>query len=452
VDRFLEIQQLKKHIIWWTLSFLVINLACHLSAGTNADSRFATLIAIVEDHSFKIDPYVNLTSDWAKTPEGHYYSNKAPGPMLLAAPIFFVFEKIAMARIPEKAERIQKLIKYKATWLKLLSYLLQVLPFMAITFFAANKLIQKEVSPAALNLFLAAVFFGNTAALLMSTFYGHGITAVFIFALILGIQSSSYGWAGLFFGFAVLCDYSAILLLLPALCLMKRELKIFVRFILGGIVPLVLWVIYHVQCFGSPFNIANKFQNPIYQDVTSASNNLWGILVPYPQLSTIYELLIGPSRGILWVAPWILFLIIWSANKYRLGKSHDVPKELKFAGVSFFLLLWMNSCFGGWHGGLTPGPRYLSPLFPVFAFCLGLSFDRMNLKAQRLVFILVLLALAFSCLVYSTHISPTTVPLWPLYLKANFVSPNLNSLSRLLLIIPLLTFLLIRTLRWPKEN
>jgi len=448
----LRYQNLKKWSLYWILSFLVINLACHLSAGTNADSRFATLIAIAEDYSFQIDPYADLTSDWSRTPDGHYYSNKAPGPMLLAAPIFVSLKKIGLHHMADKTQRIETLIKYKASWLKLFSYLLQLIPFLFLTYLVAKSLIERGISSQALFLTLAALLFGNTAALFMSTYYGHGMTAVFILALILVIENSQYFWAGLFFGFAVLCDYSAILLALPTFFLLKRTRKNISQFVLGGILPLTLWIFYHSICFGSPLNIANKFQNPIYQDVASQSNNLWGILLPFPNIEITLKLLFGQSRGVIWVAPWIVVLISWGTLAVFRRRSHSYPKELSFSIVGFLLLLWMNSCFGGWHGGLTPGPRYLSPLFPVFALCLGLCFDQMPLIAQRILFVLVVFSIIFTALVYSTHIAPPETPLWPLYLKSTVLTPSSSTLARLMLVIPLLSFLGFKTLNWPKES
>ncbi len=370
--------------------------------------------------------------------------------MLIAAPVFFILEKIALSQISEKAERVKQLIKYKATWLKLLSYLFQLIPFMGLAYLISLNLISRKVSPLALYLTLAALLFGNTASLLMSTYYGHGMTAIFILAMILLIERSQYFWAGLSFGFAVLCDYSGVLLTIPLLLIIKRDLKIFSRFIMGGVAPLLLWIFYHNQCFGSPFHIANQFQNPIYQDLSSKSHNLWGILLPYPQLSTINQLLLGQSRGILWTLPWVFVLLGWALKKILSKESFDIPPQLKFTLVAFAMLLWMNSCFGGWHGGLTPGPRYLSPIFPVFALSIGLCFDKMALPLQRTLFILVIVSLVFASLVYSSHIAPSQVPLWPLYLKINFKNPTTTTLSRLFLIVPLLIFVGTKTLYWPK--
>jgi hypothetical protein len=440
----------KKWIRFWIFGFLVINLVCHLSAGTNADSRFATLLAIAEDHTFKIDPYVTLTVDWARTPDGHFYSNKAPGPSLIAAPVFLFLEKLAYADVQNKDERVHLLIKYKATWLKLVSYLFQLIPFMWVAYFISVKLIEQEYSTSTVYLALAALLFGNTASVFMSTFYGHGMTAVWLLSMVLCARYGRYYGVGFCFGLSVLSDYSAVLLFFPLLFLIKRDARNFLKIVLGGVFPFALWSLYHTSCFGNPLHIANEFQNPIFKDVISEKGNLWGILLPFPNFSTLTQLIVGPSRGMIWVVPWILVLVGWSLVSVFTHRASEIPPELRFSIVGLGLLLWMNSCFGGWHGGLTPGPRYLSPIFPVFALSLALSFEKMNLMWQRALFVSVGISVLFTAFVYSTNISPELVPLWPTYLKQTLVNPTSSTVARLILVVPSLIVLSLKSLRWPR--
>src|SRR5262245_22887495 len=56
-------------------------------ADPNQNSRLDMVVAIVEDGSFQIDPYVHNTVDYAKVGE-HYYSDKAPGAAFLAVPVY----------------------------------------------------------------------------------------------------------------------------------------------------------------------------------------------------------------------------------------------------------------------------------------------------------------------------------------------------------------------------
>lgn len=87
----------------WAVAFLILNLVNTQDGGPNAVSRFLTLRAMSEEGTFRIDKRIGATSDWSMTPAGHYYSNKAPGPMLLGFPAFFVIDQVP--RLWEKGYR-----------------------------------------------------------------------------------------------------------------------------------------------------------------------------------------------------------------------------------------------------------------------------------------------------------------------------------------------------------
>jgi hypothetical protein len=78
----------------WIVIFVAINLACPLRNGVNVYSRWATLASMAEDRSYAIDNYVSVTADWSRTPDGRYYSNKPPGPMLAGFPLFLALRQM----------------------------------------------------------------------------------------------------------------------------------------------------------------------------------------------------------------------------------------------------------------------------------------------------------------------------------------------------------------------
>ena len=55
------------------------------AGGWNQNSRFDLLRAILDQHTLRIDAYHSNTKDKALF-QGHYYSDKAPGVVLLAIP------------------------------------------------------------------------------------------------------------------------------------------------------------------------------------------------------------------------------------------------------------------------------------------------------------------------------------------------------------------------------
>jgi hypothetical protein len=183
-----------------------------------------------------------------------------------------------------------------------------------------------------------------------------------------------------------------------------------VGFSLGGVLPGALWIWYHVKCFGSPFALPNKFQNPAFVDAPKQVPQLWGILRLIPDTKVLNELLVGPARGLLYTQGWVLVaftaVIVFAVlglfdTRFRLRDRFLVQSAI-FSSVGLVLVLAMNCSFNGWHGGMTPGPRYLSHVFPVFAITAGLLFPRLPAVAKQAMVGFLVLAGALFVLVYST--------------------------------------------------
>src|SRR6185312_8272528 len=77
----------------WVIAFVLLNVLVAQDGESNAGSRYATLQAMITQHTFRIDvlpDYKDYTGDWSAPPNGHVYSNKAPGPMFVAYPVAWV--------------------------------------------------------------------------------------------------------------------------------------------------------------------------------------------------------------------------------------------------------------------------------------------------------------------------------------------------------------------------
>ncbi len=128
----------------WVLLFLAIQCAVNLEGFTNTHSRWATLAAMTEDHSFRIDQYHQHTIDWAQTPDRHFYSNKAPGPALLGYPLFLLMDKISTRGAKNREERDQRRVEDRNVVL-LVSLVVPILLFILL-FSTADVLAQPDDS------------------------------------------------------------------------------------------------------------------------------------------------------------------------------------------------------------------------------------------------------------------------------------------------------------------
>ena len=135
----------------WCLAFVFMSVAVWYDGGMNAGSRFATLRAMSLRHTFKINRYVDRdwTCDWARTPDGSYYSNKAPAPMLLAFPVTWAMDRVLFAWDPQ-LRHSEPSLGYKT----LVSVLFQVLP-CALTVLLASHLLRQRGASAGAQSFAA---------------------------------------------------------------------------------------------------------------------------------------------------------------------------------------------------------------------------------------------------------------------------------------------------------
>jgi hypothetical protein len=417
----------------WAALFLVLSLANTQDGGLNASSRFITMRAMGEEGTFRIDKRIGASSDWARTPDGHYYSNKAPGPMLLGFPVFIVMDQVP--RLWEKGFRDEHGHRhapgyFTKTWV---SYLNQVLPLLILMALILSWLDRRGASPAAMIFFSIAALFGSTVSMYLNNYSGHGFEAVMQLGALFALLTGSFAWSGFFAGAALLSDYGfgvQIPAYVVALALSMRHHRSFwpalSRLVAGAVIPAVLWIWYHTAAFGGPFSIANHFQNPDYLDTAHEEKNLWGIF-RLPNFEILMESLVRPTRGLLYTQPWILLfppviLFSWWSGRGDPDSDDSFARKTVsiFCVLSLVALLFMNVSYGGWHGGGAPGPRYISGIFLCFALWAALEFDRFPAWSRWVFVALLGVAVVFRGMVYGSTILGPTMPLWNWYFEEFF--------------------------------
>jgi len=401
--------------------------------GTNAPSRFATLQAMSWESTFSIDHYQGRTADWSHPPNGHYYSNKAPGPMFLAFPLTWLMDRVETFFEPKTNEQFFPGEMYKA----IVCLVTQMIPYAITALIVSHLLESLGVSWLAGQYVIVAMLFGNTASVFMNSFFGHGVAAWLLVCVFLSLYYRRYFWVGMSYGLACLSDYGAITLLpgfLVSLWLNRKErseksadhLKDFQKLILGATLPAILWIWYHTSCFGSPFTLPQKFQSPEFvEPASSQTSQIWGALSFLPKWEYAYELLVGRSRGILDTQPWFYIaalggialtfkkkLIILSS---KITASRIPAPLLSLTLLGFPFLFDMNASFNGWHGGHSAGPRYLCIIFPLFAILAGFVYDASNKWTRRLLWVTLGAAITLRVLIYLGWLTVPVIPIWKSY-------------------------------------
>lgn len=337
-------------------------------AQWNQNARFDMVFASVEPKEpgtplFAIDRFIinaekgQNTGDWSQH-DGHYFSNKAPGPALIGAlaywPIYHV-QRLAGLDPTEPG-----LALLNAYWINLAA---STLPLAIAMFFALPMFTQLSDGNRRRGLLLTVtLFWGTLLWPFCSQYWGHTTAAAGVIVAFACAIRQGPKWAfgcGLAAGFAVVCEYSCgiIVLALAGLYLSRRKGCDLRNFVLGGLGPLLVFGWYHWICFGSPLTIANAHNNPIFMD-EGRVGGLFGAI----SSEAFTGITFGTQRGLFLFMP--VLLLVFPAL-YFLPKRPRLPLALTcLASIAGFLL--MNATFNGWHGGASYGPRYQIPVLVCF--------------------------------------------------------------------------------------
>jgi hypothetical protein len=405
----------------WCALFIVLSITVPLhDNNVNPYSRYALLSAIAEDHTLAIDGYRKDTCDWSRPPDGRHYSNKAPGAALLALPLYLPVDALVVAHADDRPARDVRRLQARDAVLDFLAVTVQVVPFALLVMAAASLLVTAGASRPAVELAALAMLFGNTASLLMNMFYGHGLAAVLALGLVFTVHRGRFGLSGLLLGLGILTDYGSALFLPIVLAYAlapagpdapSRRARL-VHLGLGGLLPFLLFAGYHKVCFGGAFTLPNKYQNPVF--VEAGQRALWGVIDFLPNRHVVYALLFGEGRGLLVTQPWVLLSLlclpwyVWQRRRLEPARRALGKALLPLGFVGLGLLFLMNASFGGWHGGVCPGPRYLSAALPLVGLAMGLVYDGVPRPLRALLWLALLPALVLFAVVWAGDVA-----VWP---------------------------------------
>jgi hypothetical protein len=302
---------------------------------------------------------------------GHFHPNKPPGTSFLALPAYFAIFHL------ERAFGISPdhwwTMNLNAWLTTILSVGLLSALGCVVFFRLACDLSGGAKTPALFATF--ALAFGTTFLPFGTLLFDHNLTAALLLAsfYLLRPLTARPALAGFCAGFAVVTNYVAggavialglYALLAPRPVHWRRA----VLFSLGGLLPALLLGWYHAVNFGSPFALANDFQNPIFKD-PGGSLGMFGA----PSGYVAGLLAVSPYRGVFWLSPVLLGgLVGWFLWLH--GKTFAAEARLGLAIFAWFFLV--NASFNGYHGGYSAGPRYLVPALPFLALPLVVAFVR----------------------------------------------------------------------------
>ncbi len=366
---------MRRYVLGFVFVVLYLYAFPYFSSLRSANEMPRILLAeeIVDHRTFRIDARLSELGsqfDVATTPEGHHYSNKAPGMSLLAVPAYVILK--ALTGGAPSAAQVTWAFRFSTSTLPALLFL----PFFAAFLGRFAK------RPRGRDAALLAYSLGSMAFPYALLFMSHQTSAVciagaFIIAVHLAVHlpvhlpvhlrdgaTPKLGLAvGALCGLGVLVDYQAALaVLILGLYLVRRAPRALPYVVAGGVPFLAVLLAYHAACFGSPFKTGYSFA------VDPAHKQGWlGVIGPnWPALK---QVLVTPDNGLLVLSPWVILSIVGVLLSVR---DREIRAEaLVCATVALAYILFVGSLapeFG--RAGWSIGPRYASVAMPFLA-CLA---------------------------------------------------------------------------------
>jgi hypothetical protein len=319
-------------------------------------SRFAAAAAIVDDGTIRIDGYRDQlsASDFVER-DGHVYSDKAPGQLLVAVPAY------ASARlVGADAPQGRFAGDLGAWWITLWTSMVPAAALAALIYWTVASRFPNQAVAVAM-----AFAFGTLLLVFTTQMYPHALSALLGFgawtvALRRPLRTRDAVLAGALAGCAVTVELSLVIvaLMVVALLLHRRQLSGLAWFALGAAPFGIALLLYQRAAYGSPLRSAY-----VLKDNYDAPT-----VLELPRVDFIAQSLFS-GKGALVVMPVVLLAL---AGALLLWRDRPPDRTTTVAAVvAFGAFMLVHAAMKEPFGGEMPGPRFVIPALPFLAMPLA---------------------------------------------------------------------------------
>lgn len=338
------------------LVLLLVALATltQVSVVTTQDVSRLCLTRAVTAGRLTIEPCDGNSLDHARY-DGRIYSDKAPGMSLLAMPA------AGLTGLPggSRSEFHHDL----GVWV--VRVLTNGVAFLALVFAVgriAEGVAEDTGGPVAVTLAL-----GTLAGSLASTMFDQVAAAALCFGAFAFAWRRRPGLAGLLAGLAFLVEYEAApIVAIVGVYVLLTGPRRFGRFCLGTVPGFAVLGAYDWAAFGSPFHASYRYVANVFSQ--AQASGFFGISLP--RWHAVVSVMAG-DRGLLVTSP---ALVAAAVGLTALAHRHRA-EAMACAGAAAVGLLLEFGYFLP-YGGVSPGPRFLTPALPFLALGLAPMFAR----------------------------------------------------------------------------
>ncbi|WP_052216164.1 hypothetical protein [Sphingomonas sp. ERG5] len=411
--------------------FLLVWLSCSWFGSQefnpNNSTRLFAAISLVEQGDATIDEFQALTIDKAKIGD-HYYTDKSPGMTLMAVPSVWIADRLTgdSARrnpIDLASSRFENYLKLRMR-LTVATTVAVLIAFAAVLLFDLATGVTGSVKAglvAALGYATATPAWGWS-----TTIFGHAPVGALLLIATWAVWRGTSGvrelgrWRyplmfGAALGWAIVIELQTVL---PGVAVglwaiwRTRSLSWPLRFrlaaltALAGLAALTPMLVYNEIAFATPFKVG-------YQGVVGFDGMQQGLFgLTYPHFDVLVQLLAGPDRGLVFVAPVLLLAPFGLARLIRAPATRDLG-WLALA-VTVIVLLY-NASYYYWDGGYSTGPRHSIPAMGFLALGLAPLWRAWGGTARRLIAGLLGLSMAINLAIAAAEVTAPHGYPFPLY-------------------------------------
>ncbi len=412
--------------------------------GWNQNSRFDLVRALVEHRTLRIDAYHENTEDKTFV-GGHYYSDKAPGVVLLAVPIVEATKPILrLAGVDADSPGGLVALSYSATLFAV------ALPMAAACgcLFLIGLRLRSTVGGSAFG----AISTGLATPMwaYATLFWGHALAAaclVFAFTVALMPRRNGSGRCDALWGFAIafvagwatVTEYPAApasaLIAVLALAQVwpygwRRRLHVAIGIATAAVVCGLVLMLYQYLAFGSALRASYSY----YPEGAFPWMKRGYMGLTYPRVDVMLKLLFGCRRGLLFVGPVVLAAPWGLRWLYKLGSSRGAAAAAAAIAGYYFLF---HASFRAWAGGWSYGPRYMAAGLPLLCVGLAPAWSGSRLGWRKVLAMLAVCGGLFALMAVSTtpqppdqYRCPLVKLIWPSFWRGVF-SQNSQSMLTL---------------------